>query len=70
MVYRLTVEERLEKLEADIAGLNDALIRVNKLQEEILANDKKLFEIHEHNDEFLKTVEQHYHEIMDRINGQ
>lgn len=75
MILPLTQEERLCNVEARINELTAALEDIQTTQDKILENDQRLFEIHTHNDEYLKEVmevqaknEQTTKEIVDVYN--
>lgn len=63
MIQTLTIAQRLEQLESQVNKLNDALIAIGEQQDSILENDKKLFEIHAHNEKYLNQVHDEYLEI-------
>ena len=56
MIDAVTLAQRVEQLEAQYTELLQLLADINERQEKILENDVKLFEIHEHNDQWLKQV--------------
>lgn len=67
MVFAYTPLERLETLEARVVELQQGLKDIQETQTKILENDEKLFEIHKHNDEWMKEIHGQYIEILEKM---
>lgn len=63
------LDQRIDQLEADINELKNALGTIQTVQIKILENDRKLFEIHEHNDKWLKEVQEGHERRREILNG-
>ncbi len=69
MIQTLTPLERLGNVEARVYELGEALTEIQSTQDRIIENNKKLFEIHDHNEKYLKEIHTMFTEWKESKDG-